>query len=79
VVGPGGGDVAGSADYGSTETAVGLVADFEKELQEAQALYRNLIDKELPAFNASIAGKGIASLQTTGAPPASVPVGRDRY
>jgi len=79
VIGLGGGDVAGSADYGPTETALGLVADFEKEIGEVQALYRSLIDKELPAFNASIAGKGIAPLLTTGAPAASVPAGRDRY
>jgi hypothetical protein len=79
VIGQGGGDVAGSADYGPTQTAIGLVADFEKEIGEVQMLFQNLIDKELPAFNASIAGKGLAPLQATGAPPASVPGGRDRY
>ena len=79
VIGQGGGDVAGSADYGPTQTAIGLVADFEKEIGEVQMLFQNLIDKELPAFNASIAGKGLAPLLATGAPPAGVPGGRDRY
>lgn len=77
VIGPGGGDVAGIGDYGPTDTAKGLVAEFEKEIQETQALYRTLIDKELPAFNQSIAASGI-QLKTTGAPPPAMPAGRGR-
>jgi len=78
VIGPGGGDVAGIADYGPTDTAKGLVAEFEKEIQETQALYRNLIDKELPAFNKSIEGSGIPALKTTGAPAPAPAAGRGR-
>jgi len=79
VIGQGGGDVSGSADYGPTQTALGLVADFEKEIREAQDLYRNLIEKDLPAFNAAIGAKGLAPLKTTGAPPAAAPDGQERY
>jgi hypothetical protein len=79
MIGPGGGDVAGGADYGPTETAIGLVADFEKEIRDVQDLYRDLIEKDLPAFNAAIGAKGLAPLRTTGAPPANVPTGQDRF
>lgn len=77
-IGPGGGDVAGGADYGPTDTAVTLVGEFEKQIQAAQGLYNNLIDKELPAFNKSIEGSGIPQLKTTGAPPPTTPAGRGR-
>jgi len=76
VLGTGGGDTAGSADFGPTETAVGLVADLEKELQNAQLAYRILIDKGVPAFNGAVAGKGIPPLKLGGAPspaPAAKP------
>jgi photosystem II stability/assembly factor-like uncharacterized protein len=68
VIGTGGGDTAGSADFGPTETAVGLVADLEKELQDVQIAFRALIDKGVPAFNGSVAGWKIPALKLTGAP-----------
>ncbi len=77
-IGPGGGDVAGSADYGPTDTAQTLVAEFEKEIQSVQTLVRDLTEKELPAFNKSIEGSGIQPLKTTGAPPPTNPGGRGR-
>jgi photosystem II stability/assembly factor-like uncharacterized protein len=73
VIGTGGGDTAGSADYGPTETAAGLAADLEKELQDVQVLYLLLIDKAVPAFNKSTAGTEVAPLKLTGAPPATPP------
>jgi hypothetical protein len=76
IIGTGGGDTAGGADYGPTDTAVGLVADFEKQIQAAQGLYRVLIETDLPAFNKSIAGSGIPPVLTTGAPPPTVRFGR---
>ena len=79
MIGPGGGDVSGAADYGPTQTALGLVSDFEKEIRVTQDLCRSLIEKDLPAFNASIAGKGIEPLKTTGAPPANAPAAQDRF
>ena len=74
-VGTGAGDVAGSGDYGPTETANGLVFDLEKQLQAVQAQYKNLMDKEVAAYNSTAAAAGIAPLKTTGAPPAPPPTG----
>ncbi len=74
-IGSGAGDVAGSADYGPTETAIGLVLDLEKQLAAVQAEYRTLMDKEVPAYNESISASGGTPLKTTGA-PAAAPVGR---
>jgi photosystem II stability/assembly factor-like uncharacterized protein len=58
-VGTGAGDVAGGADYGPTDTAVGLVGDIEKELAAVRTEYRALMDKDLPAFNKSLAASGV--------------------
>src|SRR5260370_14093217 len=68
-IGTGAGDVAGSADYGPTETAIGLVLDLEKQLQAVQAEYKSVMEKDVPAFNQQIQGSGLAPLKTTGAPP----------
>ena len=68
-IGTGAGDVQGSADYGPTETAIGLVLDLEKQLAKAQSDYKKLMDVDVPAYNQSISGSGIAPLKTTGAPP----------
>jgi len=75
-IGGGGGDVAGSGDYGVTETDVSLVLDEERQLQAVQVEYKNLIDKEIPAYNQSVGGSGVAPLKTTGAPPAPIRPGR---
>ena len=75
-IGTGAGDVAGSGDYGPTETAIGLVLKLEKELQAVQEEYRNLMEKEVPAYNNSIIGSGIAPIETT-SPPPSTPPGRE--
>jgi hypothetical protein len=68
-IGTGAGDVAGSADYGPTETAIGLVLDLERQLQAVQAQYKSVMEKDVPAFNQQIQGSGLAPLKTTGAPP----------
>ena len=62
VTGTGGGDTAGSADYGPTKTAVGLVAGLEKQIEAATAEYKALIEKDIPAFNKAIAGSGMKPL-----------------
>jgi photosystem II stability/assembly factor-like uncharacterized protein len=75
-IGSGLGDVAGSGDYGPTETALSLVLGLERELQSVQAEYKSVMEKDVPAYNRSIAGTGLTTLQTTGAPPppqASIP------
>ncbi|MGH9432327.1 MAG: WD40/YVTN/BNR-like repeat-containing protein [Terriglobia bacterium] len=61
-VGTGAGDVAGSANYAPTDTDVKLLQMIEKDLAAAQADYRALIEKEVPAFNRSLAGQGITPL-----------------
>ena len=68
-IGTGAGDVAGTADFAPTETAIGLVFDLERQIQSVQAEYRGLMDKDVPAYNQSIAGSGLEPLKTTGAPP----------
>jgi hypothetical protein len=68
-IGGGAGDVAGSGDYGPTETGTGLVLDLERQLQAVEAEYKGLIDKDVAAYNKSIAGSGVAPLETTGTPP----------
>jgi hypothetical protein len=68
-IGTGAGDVAGTGDWGPTETANAMVFDLEKQLQAVQAEYKVLMEKEVPAYNQGIASSGIAPLKTTGAPP----------
>ncbi len=58
-VGPGAGDVAGGQDFRPTDTSVAVLEVIEKDLAAASAEYRALIDKELPAFNRSIAERGV--------------------
>ena len=58
-VGTGAGDVAGGADYGPTDTARSLTEMIEKDLAGAQAEYRTLMDKDVPAFNKSLTASGM--------------------
>jgi hypothetical protein len=55
-VGPGAGDVAGGADFPPTDTSVNVMETIEKDLSTAKADYRNLMDREIPAFNRAIGG-----------------------
>jgi len=61
-VGTGAGDVAGGADYKPTDTALGLTDMIEKDLATAQTEYRTLIDKDVPAFNRSLAASGVTPI-----------------
>jgi hypothetical protein len=63
VIGTGGGDTAGSADYGPTQTAIGLVDELEKQIVTATAEYKALIEKEIPAFNKAAAANGMKPLE----------------
>jgi photosystem II stability/assembly factor-like uncharacterized protein len=74
-IGGGAGDVAGSADYGITETQIALVLDLEKQISGVQAEYKGLLDKEVGAYNQQVNGMGLKPLPTTGAPPAPVRTG----
>ena len=61
-VGTGAGDVAGGADYGPTDTALNLTDMIEKDLAAARAEYRALMEKDVPAFNRSLAASGVTPL-----------------
>lgn len=64
-IGSGGGDVAGGADFAPTDTDMMLLDMYEKALASATENYRQLMDKDFPAFNHSLAESGIvASLQS---------------
>ena len=58
-VGTGGGDVAGGADFAPTDSALTVLDMIEKDLASAKSDYGSLFDKELPAFNRSLAEHGI--------------------
>ncbi|HTS11775.1 MAG TPA: hypothetical protein VMH00_06630 [Candidatus Limnocylindrales bacterium] len=61
-VGTGAGDVAGGAGWGPTDTALKLLDMIEKDLATAKADYGNLYEKELPAFNRSLAEHGVTPM-----------------
>ncbi len=70
-VGTGAGDVAGAGDYGPTDTSPQLLAGIEKDLVHAEGDYRELITKVVPAFNRTLASKGIIPLAATPSTPAT--------
>jgi photosystem II stability/assembly factor-like uncharacterized protein len=55
-VGPGAGDVSGGADFPPTDTSVNVMESIEKDLNAARADYKNLMDRDVPAFNRAIGG-----------------------
>jgi hypothetical protein len=64
-VGQGAGDVAGSGDYGPTDTSVGLLKQIEDDMNKAEASYKELMATTVPAFNRVLASKGGIPLATT--------------
>jgi hypothetical protein len=74
-IGTGAGDVAGSADYGPTETAIGLVLGLESQLHAVQAEYKTLMDKDVAAYNSSLSGTGVNPLTVTPPPTPTAPAG----
>jgi hypothetical protein len=75
-IGTGAGDVAGTGDFGPTETSTALVLDLERQLQAVKSAYAGVLEKDVPAYNQSVASSGVAPLKTTGAPPAPQRAGR---
>jgi hypothetical protein len=67
-VGPGAGDVAGGADFGPTDTSRMLLDMIEKDLAAATAEYHNLMEKEVPGFNRSMAEHGVTPLSAAAGP-----------
>jgi photosystem II stability/assembly factor-like uncharacterized protein len=49
-VGPGAGDVAGGFNFRPTDTSVAVLETIEKDLADARAAYRAVMDKDVPAF-----------------------------
>lgn len=56
-VGTGAGDVAGGAEFRPTDAELATLAEQEKELATAQAMFDELLRTTLPAFNRAMAGK----------------------
>ncbi len=75
-IGTGAGDVAGTGDYGPTETDTALVLDLERQLQTAKTQYSSVMEKDVPAYNKTVSAAGVEPLKTTGAPPPPVRAGR---
>jgi photosystem II stability/assembly factor-like uncharacterized protein len=67
-VGTGGGDVAGGADFAPTAAETEVLGLIEKDLETAKADYKTLMDKEVPAFNRSLAAHGAVPLAAAAAP-----------
>lgn len=67
-IGPGAGDVAGGDNFRPTDTEVQLFHDIEQKLTKAEADYNNLMVKELPAFNHTLADRKVTPIAITAAP-----------
>jgi photosystem II stability/assembly factor-like uncharacterized protein len=78
-IGTGAGDVAGTGDYGPTETDTALVLDLERQLDSVKTDYSSVIEKDVAAYNRTAGAAGVEPLKTTGAPPAPVRAGRGGY
>jgi photosystem II stability/assembly factor-like uncharacterized protein len=64
-VGTGAGDVAGGADWAPTESELAVLDSIEKDLNAAKSDCRDLFEKDLPAFNRSLAEHGIMPVAAT--------------
>ena len=61
-IGTGGGDVAGTGDYGPTETAVGLVLDLERQFEKVKGEYKTVLERDIPAYNVTPTGTTLKPL-----------------
>ncbi|MGH9505469.1 MAG: hypothetical protein ACRD13_00965, partial [Terriglobales bacterium] len=75
-IGPGGGDVAGSAGQGPTQTAYKLLGVIEAQIASAQSAYNRLMSKEMLAFNRSLADHGVTPVVASAPPPLTAPSGK---
>jgi photosystem II stability/assembly factor-like uncharacterized protein len=62
VVNSGAGDVAGGADERPTDASVGVLDGLSKELNAAKAAYREVLDRDLAAYNRSASSLGLRPL-----------------
>ena len=58
-VGTGAGDVAGGADFRPTQADLEIFDGIDKELKAVEADYHSIVEKDLTAFNHSLADRGI--------------------
>jgi hypothetical protein len=58
-VGTGAGDVAGGADFRPTEADLEIFDGIDKELKAVEVDYHGIVEKDLTAFNHSLADRGI--------------------
>ncbi|MGH9535645.1 MAG: hypothetical protein ACRD2E_12395, partial [Terriglobales bacterium] len=75
-IGPGGGDVAGSAGQGPTATAYHLLHIIEAQMATAQSAYDDLMGKQMVAFNRSLASHGVTPVVASAPPPLAAPSGK---
>ena len=61
-VGTGAGDVHGGADLGPTDTAMTMLQAVEKDMSAAEVGYRELMDKDVPAFNRWLAERKLTPI-----------------
>jgi len=61
-VGTGAGDVAGGVDWAPTENDITVLDSIEKDLNVAKSDYRDLFEKDVPAFNRLLTERGITPL-----------------
>jgi len=62
VVGTGAGDVAGGADYRPTDASAAVLETIEKDLADAKTAFTAFVEKEIPAANRALSGKGIPTI-----------------
>jgi len=62
VVNSGAGDVAGGADERPTDASVGVLDGLSKELNAAKGAYRDVMEKDVAAFNRAAPGLGLKAL-----------------
>jgi hypothetical protein len=70
-VGPGGGDVAGGADFAPTDTELQLLQTLETELTGALADHKKLMEEDLPAFNRTLSENNVAVVAAAATPSTS--------
>jgi len=62
VVNSGAGDVAGGADERPTDASVGVLDGLSKELNAAKAAYREVLDRDVMAYNRAAEGRGLRAV-----------------
>ncbi len=58
-MGPGAGDVAGGSDFAPTDNEVALAQEWETDLAAVKADYKDLMEKQMPAFGRSLLEHGV--------------------